>query len=150
MKKDTVTITVDVDARSAAWTPLDPPPRHPPAVRRLAAAHPRLRRLLSNSGGLVAGGVLVGDPGLCAAIADLLGPWSRVERVRVVQPNVDYEFTAGRDTAADVAAAMLHAGAGRAVLSESSWDALSPAIDALLGDDEDVDADEDEDALVIY
>ena len=122
------TITVDVDGRSAAWTALDPPRRIPRGLRQLAAANPLVRRLLGHTEGLVAAGVLVGDPQLTAAIADVLGPWSMVDAVTVAQPNVDYPFTPGRDTAADVAAAMIWVGSGRSRLSPSGWVALEPAI----------------------
>jgi hypothetical protein len=128
------TITVDVDGRTAAWTPLDPPLRHPLGLRRLAAVRPDVRRLLAHTGGRVAGGVLVGDMELAAVIADVLGPWSRVDSVTVAQPGVTVTFSGGRDSAADVAAAMIHAGAGRSRLSDSGWEALEPLIADQLGE----------------
>jgi hypothetical protein len=46
----------------------------------------------------------------------------------VIEPDVDYVFSPGRDTLADVAAAMLATGGGRGRLSDSGWDALAVAL----------------------
>jgi hypothetical protein len=77
-----------------------------------------------DSGGVVLGG----DEGLVASVAGILstdGP----DTVRVLEPNVDYRFTPGRDTAADVAAAMLAVGAGRrGRLDDTGLDALTDAL----------------------
>jgi hypothetical protein len=48
--------------------------------------------------------------------------------VRVAEPDINYHFTAGRDTVADVAAAMLVAGNGRGRLSDTGWEALDEAM----------------------
>lgn len=79
--------------------------------------------------GGVAGGLLGGEPALVAIVREILAG-SLPKTVRVAEPNLDYVFSAGRDTLADVAAAMLVAGNGRGRLSDSGWDALDAAMDA--------------------
>lgn len=73
------------------------------------------------------GPVLDGDAALSSVVSGILsadGP----DKVRVIEPNIDYVFTPGRATAADVAAAMLAAGAGRGSLNDAGWDALTHAL----------------------
>ncbi|WP_241474180.1 hypothetical protein [Mycolicibacterium neoaurum] len=82
----------------------------------------------SVSGG-VANGLLGGEPSLVAIVREVLAG-NVPKAVRVADPNLHYVFSAGRDTLADVAAAMLVAGNGRGRLSESGWDALDAAMDA--------------------
>jgi hypothetical protein len=77
--------------------------------------------------GGVAGGLLGGDPALVAIVRGILAG-NLPKRVRIAEPNLEYEFTAKRDTAADVAAAMLVAGNGRGRLSDAGWDALDAAM----------------------
>ncbi len=69
-----------------------------------------------------------GDAGLLAAVQAVLDP-AGPGRVRVIQPNVDHVFTPARDTPADIAAAMLCAGAGRGDLCDTGWDALADSLD---------------------
>lgn len=74
---------------------------------------------------------LLGDPSLVAIVREVLAG-NLPKRVRVADPDIDYVFTANRDTLADIAAAMLVAGNGRGRLSDSGWDALDAA---MAGDD---------------
>jgi len=79
---------------------------------------------------VVAGGILGGDEHMVAHVRNILsglGP----ESVCVIEPNVYYAYTAGRDTLADVAAAMVAVGGGRGQLSDRGVDVLLAA----LGDD---------------
>ncbi len=90
-----------------------------------------LERPRPNEPGGIAGGLLGGEPALVAIVREILA--GRLPKtVRVAEPNLDYAFTAKRDTAADVAAAMLVAGNGRGRLSDAGWDAL----DAAMADEE--------------
>jgi hypothetical protein len=86
-----------------------------------------LERPLPKEPGGTAGGLLGGDPALVAIVREILAG-SLPKTVRVAEPNLDYVFTAKRDTAADVAAAMLVAGNGRGRLSDAGWDALDAAM----------------------
>lgn len=111
-------ITFITDSGTVAYTALERPQPDEPAV--------------------VAGGLLGGHPELIAAVRQVLaGPGP--ERVRVIEPDVDYPFSAGRDTLADIAAAMLAVGNGRGRLSDTGWDALTTA----LGEDRIGEADPD-------
>lgn len=103
------TLAVNVDGMCAAWARMDGPVRDGAVVS-----------------GDVAGGVLTGDRELVERIRAALA--DEVE-VRVLHPNVYYQFTEGRGTDADIAAAMLSAGRGRALLSDSGWDALIRVLD---------------------
>uniref|UniRef100_A0A5Q5BT31 Uncharacterized protein n=2 Tax=unclassified Mycobacterium TaxID=2642494 RepID=A0A5Q5BT31_MYCSS len=85
------------------------------------------RPISSEEPGGVAGGLLGGDPALVAIVRGILAG-NLPKRVRIAEPNLEYEFTAKRDTAADVAAAMLVAGNGRGRLSDAGWDALDAAM----------------------
>jgi hypothetical protein len=70
---------------------------------------------------------LTGDPDLLEAVRVTLaaaGPRS----VRVIEPNIDYTFSAGRDQPADVAAAMLTAAGGRGELNDAGWDSITDAL----------------------
>lgn len=130
------TLWVEVDGATASWSELEKPrvkPRERGNLRDSVAA-PR------GDDELNAGGILGGDPFLVSSIRWALDPTSGVDQVLVYSPNIYWEFTEGRDTVGDVAAAMLYAGAGRAVLSDSGWDSL----DSVLNIDSDEDADEDE------
>jgi hypothetical protein len=80
----------------------------------------------------IAGGLLGGDPSLVAIVRQIL-TGNLPRSVRVADPNIDYHFTARRDTVADVAAAMLVAGNGRGRLSDAGWDALDAALDGTTG-----------------
>jgi hypothetical protein len=102
------TLAVNVDGMCAAWARMDGPIRG------------------ESDPGDVAGGVLTGDHELVERIRAALT--DEVE-VRVLHPNVYYQFTEGRGTDADIAAAMLSAGRGRALLSDSGWDALIGVLD---------------------
>lgn len=75
----------------------------------------------------VANGLLGGEPSLVAIVREILAG-NMPKSVRVAEPDLDYVFTAGRDTLADVAAAMLVAGNGRGRLSDAGWDALDAAM----------------------
>ncbi|AGB27333.1 hypothetical protein Mycsm_07239 (plasmid) [Mycobacterium sp. JS623] len=86
-----------------------------------------LERPQSDEPGGIAGGLLGGEPALVAIVREILAG-SLPKSVRVAEPNLDYVFTPGRDTAADVAAAMLVAGNGRGRLSDAGWDALDAAM----------------------
>lgn len=74
-----------------------------------------------------AGGLLGGDPSLVAIVRGILSG-NLPRRVRIAEPNLDYEFSSKRNTPADVAAAMLAAGNGRGRLSDTGWDALDAAM----------------------
>ena len=143
------TLWVEVDGATASWSELEKPrvkPRERGNLRDSVAA-PR--------GGtdLDAGGVWGGDPFLVRSIRWALDPTSGVDQVLAHSPNIYWEFTEGRDTVGDVAAAMLYAGAGRAVLSDSGWDALDSVLNIdsdeedADGDEADADADEDEEGV---
>jgi hypothetical protein len=72
-------------------------------------------------------GTLIGDPDLLEAVRATLaaaGPRS----VRVIEPNIDYTFSAGRDQPADIAAAMLTAAGGRGELNDAGWDAITDTL----------------------
>ena len=138
------TLWVEVDGATASWSELEKPrvkPRERGNLRDSVAA-PRADDELN------AGGILGGDPFLVSSIHWALDPTSGVDQVLVYSPNIYWEFTEGRDTVGDVAAAMLYAGAGRAVLSDSGWDALDAVlnIDSDEEDSEEEDSEEDEDA----
>lgn len=75
----------------------------------------------------IAGGLLGGDPSLVAIVRQIL-TGNLPRSVRVAEPDINYHFSAGRDTVADVAAAMLVAGNGRGRLSDAGWDALDAAM----------------------
>ncbi|OOK65181.1 hypothetical protein BZL29_7863 [Mycobacterium kansasii] len=77
----------------------------------------------------IAGGLLVGDPDMVAIVCQILAG-NLPKRVRVAEPNLDYVFTGNRDTAADVAAAMLVAGNGRGRLSDAGWQVLDAAMES--------------------
>jgi hypothetical protein len=88
-------------------------------------AYSALERPQPNEPGGVAG-LLGGEPSLVAIVREILAG-SLPKSVRVAEPNLDYVFTAARNTLADVAAAMLVAGNGRGRLSDAGWDALDAA-----------------------
>lgn len=81
---------------------------------------------------LVAGGLLGGDAAMVDRVRAILA--GATDSVMVVEPNVAYRFSIGRDTLADVAAAMMAAGNGRGELSPRGWHLLETALD--LADDE--------------
>lgn len=81
----------------------------------------------SGEPGGAAGGLLGGDPSLVAIVRGILAG-NLPRRVRIAEPNLDYEFSSKRNTPADVAAAMLAAGNGRGRLSDTGWDALDAAM----------------------
>ncbi len=87
--------------------------------------------------GGIAGGLLGGEPTLVTIVQGILSG-NLPKRVRVAEPNLDYEFSATRDTLADIAAAMLAAGNGKGRLSDTGWEALDAAME---GDSDDPDAD---------
>ncbi|OBK19146.1 hypothetical protein [Mycobacterium sp. 1245852.3] len=87
-----------------------------------------LERRAAGSTGGIAGGLLGGDPALVAIVREILAG-SLPKTVRVAEPNLDYIFTRNRDTAADVAAAMLVAGNGRGRLSDTGWEVLDAAME---------------------
>lgn len=92
-----------------------------------AVAYTRLERPQPGEPETVAGGLLGGHPDLVAAVRQILtGP--EPDRVRVIEPDVDYQFSPGRDSLADVAAALLATGAGRGRLSDNGWEALTAAL----------------------
>lgn len=84
--------------------------------------------LPTQPGGIV-GGLLGGEPTLVTIIQGILAG-NLPKRVRVAEPDLDYEFSPGRDTLADVAAAMLAAGNGKGRLSDAGWEALDAAMEA--------------------
>lgn len=94
----------------------------------------------------VAGGVLVGNTVLVDAIKHVLdvAEPNPITDVTVVHPGVKYDFTEGRDTPADVAAAMIYVGAGRALLDDNGRAHLN----AVLGLDDDDDADDGDDEII--
>lgn len=118
------TFTVVVDDDAAAWSELD---RYAPAD--------------TDS---VAGGVLVGDEDLVARIRRALTD-TDLSAIRVAPPNDMHVFTETRDTAADVAAAMIYAGNGRAILSRDGWDVLYAALP-----DHDTKDDDESIAEIVY
>ncbi|MCH9731950.1 MAG: hypothetical protein K0U84_20125 [Actinomycetia bacterium] len=87
------------------------------------------RRGSSDGRGGVAGGLIGGEPALVAIVQQILAG-NLPTRVRLADPDLDYVFTAGRDTPADVAAAMLAAGNGKGRLSDTGWEALDAAMAA--------------------
>lgn len=88
-----------------------------------------LERRSSGPPGGIAGGLLGGEPALVAIVREVLAG-NLPRSVRVAEPNLDYMFTSHRDTAADVAAAMLVAGNGRGRLSDTGWAALDAAMES--------------------
>jgi len=88
-----------------------------------------LERRASGASGGIAGGLLGGEPALVAIVREILAG-SLPKTVSVAEPNLDYVFTGNRDTAADVAAAMLVAGNGRGRLSDTGWAALDAAMES--------------------
>lgn len=101
------TFSAHVDGRAIAWSALD-------------TAH-----ILDGSD--IAGGLLMGDEGYTTEIRDVLSDPLTTE-VTVVHPGVRYTFSEGRDTPADVAAAMIYVGRGRTILSEMGWEVLNAAL----------------------
>lgn len=114
------TFTVKVDGKTAAWAAMD-------------------KFRVQGESLDVAGGLLLGDESLLEEVSDILRTDNVVTEVKVLHPGVFYEFTQGRDTPSDVAAAMIHAGHGRSILSTSGWEYLYAALD---------DSSEDEDSYV--
>lgn len=104
---------------------------------RGVVAYSALERPLAGEPGGIAGGLLGGEPALVVIVGEILAG-NLPHRVRVAEPNLDYVFSANRDTVADVAAAMLVAGNGRGRLSDAGWDALDAA---MVGDTLEADAD---------
>ena len=102
------TFMVRVDTDFAAWSQMD--------------------HLRGDDADTVAGGVLVGNKPLTDAIRSTLSD-TDLPDVVIAHPSVRYMFTEGRDTPADVAAAMIHAGAGRALLDENGWAFLRDLLD---------------------
>ncbi|CDO91298.1 hypothetical protein AWC29_00740 [Mycobacterium triplex] len=92
------------------------------------------RRAVGPPGG-IAGGLLGGEPALVAIVREILAG-SLPKTVRVAEPNLDYMFTRNRDTAADVAAAMLVAGNGRGRLSDTGWEVLDAAMESDRADED--------------
>lgn len=101
------TFSAHADGRAVAWSALD-------------TSH-----VLDGSD--IAGGLLMGDETYAAEIRDVLSDPLTTE-VTVAHPGVRYVFSEGRDTPADVAAAMIYVGRGRAILSESGWEVLNAAM----------------------
>ena len=120
-KNNPTTFLVHVDEKIAAWSELD-------------------EQHTSGDGTDLAGGVLAGDRELTAAIRSVLEEATPLE-VTVAHPSVYYVFSEGRDTPADVAAAMIFVGAGRSILSESGWDILNAILDV---DEDEVDGEDTE------
>lgn len=121
-----LTFYANVDGRTIAWSQMDELhnlPMHDPFSR------------------VVAGGVLAGDRDLVAMVCSVLDTSepNPVTEVTVAHPGVVFEFTEGRDTPADVAAAMVYAGAGRALLGERAREVLNDALP--MDDEEDLDLD---------
>lgn len=112
---------MEVDGKTASWSEIEKPRIVP---RRGGAAD-------IPDGDLVAGGVLGGDASLVSSIRWVLEETSAVDHVLVLPPDAHWFFTEGRDTAGDIAAAMIYAGAGRSALSDSGWDELA----SVVGDD---------------
>lgn len=96
-------------------------------TERGVIAYSAVERPQYDGPGRVANGLLGGEPALVAIVRQILAG-SLPKSVRVAEPNLDYVFTASRDTLADVAAAMLVAGNGRGRLSDSGWDAIDAAL----------------------
>lgn len=90
-------------------------------------AYSALERPQRGQPGGAANGLLGGEPSLVAIVREILAG-NLPKSVRVAEPDLDYVFTANRDTIADVAAAMLVAGNGRGRLSDAGWDALDAAM----------------------
>lgn len=127
----TMTVYANVDGRTISWSKLD----------HLAADD-------GTDDHVVSGGVLTGDQALIdivKAVLDTSEP-NPVTSVRVDHPSVVYEFTEGRDTPADVVAALVYAGAGRAILSDSAWE----IIEAALGDDDTDEFEPEDGEEIIY
>lgn len=118
------TFTVTSAGRTAAWTRLDGSDTPETAVDTLA------------------GGILLGDPYLVSRVRAVIEEGSP-DKVKIAVPDGYYQFTPGRDTDADMAAALLVAGGPQAMLDASAWDTLHAA--AFCDDDED-----DEDAGIVY
>jgi hypothetical protein len=78
--------------------------------------------------GGITSGLLGGEPTLVTIVQGILGG-NLPKRVRVAEPNLDYEFSPTRDTLADMAAAMLVAGNGKGRLSDTGWEALDAALE---------------------
>ncbi|MGD9622257.1 MAG: hypothetical protein AB7G47_19710 [Mycolicibacterium sp.] len=97
-------------------------------------AFTELERPAGASGDVVAGGILGGDTEMIQRVRAVLA--GTADHVVVVEPNVAYRFSAGRDTLADVAAAMMAAGNGRGELSERGWQILDTALDGGRVDDD--------------
>lgn len=109
---------VRVDESFAAWSRMD----HFHNTQEDAPAEPSV----------VAGGVLVGNTALVDAIKhvlDVTDP-NPITDVVVEHPGVKYTFTEGRDTPADVAAAMIYVGAGRALLDGNGREHLDAVLDS--------------------
>lgn len=102
-------IAVNVDGQCAAWAKMDSP-----------------LRAGDTGEGDVAGGVLTGDHLLVERIREEL---ANATVIRVAHPDHYYTMSDGRGSPADVAAAMIAAGRGRALLSDSGWDALEKMLD---------------------
>ena len=81
----------------------------------------------TRNGSGIGTGLLGGDSSLVAIVRQVL-TGNIPKSVRVAEPNLEYRFSAARDTVADVAAAMLVAGDGRGCLSDSGWEALDAAM----------------------
>lgn len=141
---------MEVDGKTASWSEIEKPRIVP---RRGGSAD-------IPDGDLVAGGVLGGDDSLVSAIRWVLEATSAVDHVLVLPPDAYWFFTEGRDTAGDIAAAMIYAGAGRSALSDSGWDELAAVVGDELDelDDEPIEGEfypenappEDEPETVIY
>lgn len=125
-----VTLNATVDDEAVAWSSLD----HFYSADQSAPL-------------VVAGGVLIGNDDLVARVTHYLVPPFLVNEVEVLPPGGKYTFTEGRDTPADVAAAIIAAGEGRALLDSNGWDALYAS--GQLDDDDDDDSRDDE-AVIIH
>jgi len=100
---------------------------------------------------LLAGGIIVGDEVLAARIKEIVaGP--EPKQAVVAQPGGVYHFTPGRDTDADIAAAMLHAGGPQAHLNDAAWDVLCPEDEEPLHDGPDTTFDhgDSSDTYIVY
>src|SRR4051812_36321223 len=64
---------------------------------RGVVAYSALERPQADEPGVVAGGLLGGEPSLVAIVREILAG-SLPKRVRVAEPNLDYVFTDSRDT----------------------------------------------------
>lgn len=119
-----ITFTVNIDGRTVAWSSLD-------------------SQADADDEAAVAGGVLAGDKTLVSAVKSLLEE-TAISESQIAHPSIYYQFSNERNTPADVTAAMIYIGAGRAILSDEGWDVLNAAIG--LTDDED----EEFDGEVVY